>query len=247
MAAGSSRRTPTPRASIWAGRTRRSRSRATILPAWREAGRRSVPEYEAWQARVAALDPDKRRDVRPPARGAPAGGLGARAARLQATAPRRRGTPTTAIKISGDIVELLAEAIPELISGAPDLEGRHAAQAALCRLHRGRTASGRYVHYGVREHVMGSMLNGMASHGGVVPVGVTYLVFSDYNRAPMRMAALMGLPVKFVFSHDSIGIGTQRADPPAGRVSWPRSGRCPTCWCCARPMRSRRPSAGRSR
>ena len=55
---------------------------------------------------------------------------------------------------------------------------------------------------------MASMLNGMASHGGVVPLGVTYLVFSDYNRAPMRMSALMGLPVKYVFSHNSIGIGS---------------------------------------
>ena len=67
--------------------------------------------------------------------------------------------------------------------------------------------SGAYVHCGVREHVMGAMANGMAAHGGVVPLAVTYLAFSDYERPAMRMAALMGLPVKFVFSHDSIGIG----------------------------------------
>jgi transketolase len=69
-------------------------------------------------------------------------------------------------------------------------------------------AAGSYVHCGVREHVMGSLCNGMAAHGGVLPVAVTYLVFSDYLRPAMRNAALMGLPVKFVFSHDSIGIGT---------------------------------------
>jgi transketolase len=63
------------------------------------------------------------------------------------------------------------------------------------------------VHCGVREHVMGSMANGMAAHGGVLPLSVTYLAFSDYQRPAMRMAALMGLPVKFVFSHDSIGVG----------------------------------------
>jgi transketolase len=63
------------------------------------------------------------------------------------------------------------------------------------------------VHCGVREHVMGSMANGMAAHGGVLPLSVTYLAFADYQRPAMRMAALMGLPVKFVFSHDSIGIG----------------------------------------
>jgi transketolase len=63
------------------------------------------------------------------------------------------------------------------------------------------------VHCGVREHVMGAMTNGMAAHGGIFPLAVTYLAFADYERPAMRMAALMGLPVKFVFSHDSIGIG----------------------------------------
>jgi transketolase len=67
--------------------------------------------------------------------------------------------------------------------------------------------SGAYVHCGVREHVMGAMANGMAAHGGIIPLSVTYLAFSDYERGAMRMAALMGLPVKYVFSHDSIGIG----------------------------------------
>jgi transketolase len=67
--------------------------------------------------------------------------------------------------------------------------------------------SGPYVHCGVREHVMGAMANGLAAHGGVVPLALTYLAFADYERPAMRMAALMGLPVKFVFSHDSIGIG----------------------------------------
>jgi transketolase len=63
------------------------------------------------------------------------------------------------------------------------------------------------VHCGIREHVMAAMANGMAAHGGVRPVAVTYLAFADYERPAMRMAALMGLPVVFVFSHDSIGIG----------------------------------------
>jgi len=67
--------------------------------------------------------------------------------------------------------------------------------------------TGAYVHCGVREHVMGAMANGIAAHGGVIPLAVTYLPFADYERPAMRMAALMGLPVKFVFSHDSIGIG----------------------------------------
>ncbi len=67
--------------------------------------------------------------------------------------------------------------------------------------------AGRYIHCGVREHAMGALTNGIACHGGAIPVAVTYLPFSDYERPAMRMAALMGVPSIFVFSHDSIGIG----------------------------------------
>lgn len=177
-----------------------------ILSAWREAGRRSVPAYEAWQARVAALSPDKRRAFDRLREGRlPDGWEKALHAFKQRVVESRHSDH--GYKISGDIVELLTEAIPEMISGAPDLEGATLHKRQL-RAFTAMDRGGRYVHYGVREHVMGAMLNGMAAHGGVVPCGVTYLVFSDYERPAIRMAALMGLPVKFVFSHDSIGIGT---------------------------------------
>jgi transketolase len=101
---------------------------------------------------------------------------------------------------------MLAEAIPELISGAPDLEGATKHKRRLPAF-SAADHGGRYVHYGIREHAMGAILNGMAAHGGVVPLGVTYLVFSDYMRPTLRLAAMMGLRVAFVFSHDSIGIG----------------------------------------
>jgi transketolase len=114
--------------------------------------------------------------------------------------------PEYGIKLSADIIDTLAEIIPELLAGAPDLEGATQHKRRLTPF----TAidhGGRYIHYGIREHAMGAMMNGMAAHGGVVPVGVTYLVFSDYMRPTLRLAAIMGLPVPFVFSHDSIGIG----------------------------------------
>jgi transketolase len=177
-----------------------------ILSAWRATGRRNVPEYQAWQARVASLSPEKRREVdrlqagRLPERW----NAKLRAWKKHAAQEQRR---EHGFILSGDIVELLAEAIPELISGAPDLEGATKHKRSL-RAFTATDRRGRYIHYGVREHVMGSMLNGMAAHGGIVPVGVTYLVFSDYERPAIRMAALMGLPVQFVFTQDSIGIGT---------------------------------------
>ena len=178
---------------------------APILQAWRDAGRRSLPAYEAWQARVQALTPEKRRLLDRLREGRLPDGwerplLAFRDRALQE--PR----PEYGIKLSGDIVDLLSDAIPELLSGAPDLEGATGHKRKLAPF-SGKSPDGRYVHYGIREHAMGSMLNGMAAHGGVVPVGVTYLVFSDYMRPTLRLAAMMGLPVQFVFSHDSIGIG----------------------------------------
>jgi transketolase len=174
-----------------------------VLDAWRAVGRRSVPEYEAWQVRVAALSPEKRREFDRLREGRLPDGWRDALHRFR----RERAEQTEfGTKLSGDIVDVLADAIPELLSGAPDLEG--------ATQHKRRLPSftadnhgGRYVHYGIREHAMGAMLAGMAAHGGVVPVGVTYLVFADYMRPPMRLAAMMGLSVPFVFSHDSIGIG----------------------------------------
>lgn len=177
-----------------------------VLAAWREAGSRGAAEQAAWQRRVEALPADKRRDFDRIREGRlPDGWEGAlRAFKARAA---ETGHSDHGYKISGDIVDRLTEAIPEMFTGAPDLEG--------ATLHKRRLPSftaedrsGRYVHYGIREHAMGSMLNGMAAHGGVVATGITYLVFSDYERPAIRMAALMGLPVTFVFSHDSIGIGT---------------------------------------
>ena len=176
-----------------------------LLSPWRDAGRRSLPRYEAWQARVAALDPARRRELDRLREGRlPEGWAdGLHAFKRRAA---DAGLTEHGVKLSGDIVEVLAGAIPEMITGAPDLEGATAHKRGLGAF-TAQDAGGRYVHYGIREHAMGAMLNGMAAHGGVVPHGVTYLVFSDYMRPTLRLAAMMGLPVQFVFSHDSIGIG----------------------------------------
>ncbi len=177
-----------------------------VLAAWRDAGRRSLPGYQAWQARVAALDPERRRALDRLREGRLPEGWEARLRAFKQHAAGERLTQS-GIKTSGDIVDLLADAIPELLSGAPDLEGATAHKRRMGAFTAADRA-GRYVHYGIREHAMGAMLNGMAAHGGIVPVGVTYLVFSDYMRPTLRLAAMMGLPVQFVFSHDSIGVGT---------------------------------------
>jgi len=177
-----------------------------ILSAWRAAGERSLPAYRAWKQRLEGMDHQRRQEFERIREGRLPEGWEDTLHEFKARAAETRHTDH-GYKISGDIVELLSKAVPELLSGAPDLEGATLHKRSLVGFSSSEPG-GRYVHYGVREHAMGSMLNGMAAHGGIIPMGVTYLVFSDYNRAAMRMAALMGLPVKFVFSHDSIGIGT---------------------------------------
>ena len=176
-----------------------------VLAAWREAGSRHRGEREAWQSRVAALPAEGRAEFeRIMAGELPAGW------REQLTDYKRRavdGEPLpSGIFISAEINDALVDVMPERMVGCADLE---APTNHKCRLSAftAENRAGAYVHCGVREHVMGAMANGMAAHGGIVPLALTYLVFSDYERPAMRMAALMGLPVKFVFSHDSIGIG----------------------------------------
>ena len=176
-----------------------------ILAAWRNAPARNDGAYDAWQARHAAADAKTRAEFdRLMAGELPKGWAEALHALKQRLADAAPTQPT--IKTSGEIVDVLSDVIPELLGGAPDLEA--------ATKHKNRLApftaanhGGHYLHYGVREHAMGSMMNGMVAHRGVVPYGATFLVFSDYERPALRMAAMMDLPVLFVFSHDSIGIG----------------------------------------
>src|SRR5881398_1052938 len=108
---------------------------------------------------------------------------------------------------SGKVLNALAAKLPELIGGSADLAG----STHVVFKNGGDVAAGswgaRNVHFGVREHAMGAILNGLAVHGGVRPVGSTFLIFSDYMRPPIRLAALCHLPAIFVFTHDSIGLG----------------------------------------
>ncbi len=178
---------------------------AEVQQAWRAAGQRSRGEYTAWQTRVAALPAQDRAEFERVVKGElPANWqhvlLDYKHKALQAP-PAPSG-----IFISAEINDLLTPVLPERMVGCADLEAPTSHKRGLSAFTASDRA-GAYVHCGVREHVMGAMVNGMAAHGGVIPLSVTYLAFSDYERPAMRMAALMGLPVKFVFSHDSIGIG----------------------------------------
>jgi len=108
---------------------------------------------------------------------------------------------------SGEVLQVLARKLPHLLTGSADLSlSTKTYLKAYPPLKKG-DFSGRNIHFGVREHAMGGILNGLALHGGVLPVGGTFLVFSDYMRPSLRLAALMELPIIYVFTHDSLFLG----------------------------------------
>ena len=109
-------------------------------------------------------------------------------------------------KASQDVLQTLGPATPELLGGSADLTGSNLTDWKGHRPLKGR-ATGNHVHYGVREFGMAAIMNGVALHGGHRPFGGTFLTFSDYARNGVRMSALMKLPVVYVFTHDSIGLG----------------------------------------
>ena len=122
--------------------------------------------------------------------------------------PDLSSAPATATRNhSGKVLQGAARALPTMLGGSADLGGSNKTDIVgsgdLLRDNPG----GRIVHFGVREHAMGAIMNGMALHGGIHPFGGTFLIFSDYMRPSIRLAALMGLPVTYVFTHDSIGLG----------------------------------------
>ncbi|NNM34850.1 MAG: transketolase, partial [Gemmatimonadetes bacterium] len=108
---------------------------------------------------------------------------------------------------SGQVLQALAESLPNLVGGSADLGGSNKTDIKNGGDLLSESPGGRIVHFGVREHAMGALMNGMALHGGIRPFGGTFLIFSDYMRPAIRLAALMKLPVTYVFTHDSIGLG----------------------------------------
>ena len=108
---------------------------------------------------------------------------------------------------SGSVINAIGPAIPELIGGSADLTGSNLTNVKNAGIFSATQRSGRNFHFGIREHAMGAVMNGMALHGGIIPYGGTFLVFADYMRPAIRLAALMRQQVIYVFTHDSIGLG----------------------------------------
>ncbi len=115
--------------------------------------------------------------------------------------------PMATRKASGKVLNVMADHIPTMLGGSADLSESNNTVLVNYPNFEANSPTGRNIHYGVREHAMGAIMNGMAYHGGILPYGGTFLIFSDYMRPPIRIAAMVGLQVIYVFTHDSIGLG----------------------------------------
>ncbi len=179
---------------------------SAILAQWRTAGARGKPARSAWEKRLAALDADKRAEFERRIKGDTGGKLGAAVNGVKqklAKAPKEMASRAA----SEFSLESLAAALPEMIGGSADLTGSNNTRTKSMKAMNAADYSGRFIHYGVREHGMAAAMNGMALHGGIIPYSGTFLVFSDYCRPAIRLAALMGQRVIHVMTHDSIGLG----------------------------------------
>jgi len=175
--------------------------------AWRAAGQRSHPVRAAWNKRLEALAANDRAEFTRRIRGdLPADKLVAAIHALKqkvVAAPKEIATRAA----SELALEVLTPALPEMIGGSADLTGSNNTRPKGMAAFSAGNPGGRFIHYGVREHAMGAAMNGLALHGGIVPYSGTFLVFSDYCRPAIRLAALMGERVIHVMTHDSIGLG----------------------------------------
>ena len=175
-----------------------------VADAWRKAGRRGAGPRRRWATRLAD-SPAKAEFTRAVAGDLPADAfvrLDAHMARL-AEAPPALATRAA----SGAALEALVPANPDFVGGSADLTGSNNTLVKGMGVFDAPDYAGSYVNYGIREHAMAAAMNGMALHGGVIPYGGTFLVFTDYSRPAIRLAALMGVRVIHVATHDSIGVG----------------------------------------
>jgi transketolase len=177
-----------------------------VLKSWREAGSRGAAAREAWEARFAALPARKRAEFERRLRHERPAAL-AKAFKAHKKALLETPQNIATRKSSELAIEAIVPAMPEFVAGSADLTGSNNNKAKSAVAFSDKTPKGRFIHYGIREHGMAAAMNGIFLHGGFAPNGATFLVFTDYARPAMRLAALIGTGVVYVMTHDSIGLG----------------------------------------
>ncbi|PZO04924.1 MAG: transketolase [Alphaproteobacteria bacterium] len=176
----------------------------TIADAWAKVGRRGAKDRKKWEARLAASGQaaDFTRAMKGDLPEGAFDALNAKIAELIETQPAQATRQS-----SGAALDQVFAAIPELVGGSADLTGSNNTFVAGTPILDAPSYEGRYVNWGIREFGMAAAMNGLALHGGVIPYGGTFMVFSDYSRPAIRLGALMGVRAIHVLTHDSIGLG----------------------------------------
>ena len=178
-----------------------------VLKAWRAAGSRGAAAREEWESLFAELGPRKRAEFERRMRHERPAAL-SKALRAHKKALLETPQNIATRKSSESAIEAIASAMPmEFLAGSADLTGSNNNKAKSAVAFSAKTPKGRFIHYGIREHGMAAAMNGIFLHGGFAPNGATFLMFTDYARPAMRLAALMGAGVVYVMTHDSIGLG----------------------------------------
>ncbi len=176
-----------------------------ILKEWRDFGSKGEKLEKEWLGKVEALDPIKKKEI-----------LSDNTIdfeKLDNLIFKEKEKnfdekPELATRqCSMRIIEFLKRSLPELIGGSADLSGSNNTKTNNSKVINYRNFGGNYIHYGIREHGMASVMNGLALYHNIIPYGGTFLIFSDYCKPSIRLSALMGLRVIYIFSHDSIGLG----------------------------------------
>ena len=178
-----------------------------ILEAWKKTGSKGNKLENKWQKTLSIINPELKEEF-----------LNSQKSEIDFTNLQSKieefkqkliaSKPSDATrKSSGNILELLTKEISKLIGGSADLTGSVNTKTAVTKPITKTDFSGRYIHYGIREHAMGAIMNGIALHRGFIPYSGTFLVFSDYMKPAIRLSALMKQQVIYVLTHDSIGLG----------------------------------------
>ncbi len=174
---------------------------------WRAAALRSRAARKSWSDRLTALPPESAAEFSRRCRGDIPKERLLEAVRTVKASARAKQQEVATRKASEIVLEALVPALSELVGGSADLTGSNNTRTKDMKAISAADFGGRFLHYGVREHAMAAAMNGMALHGGIVPFSGTFLVFSDYCRPAIRLAALTGTRVVHVMTHDSIGLG----------------------------------------
>ncbi|WP_240722813.1 transketolase [Poseidonocella sp. HB161398] len=177
---------------------------ADVLEAWRAAGIRSGQARLDWTARLAALPAGRRAEFERRMEGRLPDGW---EAEIDALIAAENGAAAATRMSTGRVLEALAGPLPELVGGSADLAGSTQTWPAGFEVQSADNPAGRYIPFGVREHAMAAIMNGLSLHGGFLPYGGTFLCFIDYARPALRLSALMGLRALYVMTHDAVTVG----------------------------------------